>query len=99
MTGRSLTVSARAEAEIAAAARWYERESAGLGAAFLEVLDQTLQGIEEGPLRFTVVHRDVRRALLKRFPFGVFFRMRPRSIRVIAVVHLARDPERWKRRS
>lgn len=93
-----LAVRPRAEAEASRAAQWYEGESAGLGVAFLEVLENTLAAISENPERFPLVHRDVRRALLKRFPYGVFFRVRPREIRVIAIVHLARDPLVWQRR-
>lgn len=53
------------------------------------------QAEEEAPL----VYRDVRRALLKRFPYGVFFRLRPDRIRVLAILHLSRDTSRWQRRT
>jgi plasmid stabilization system protein ParE len=98
MTRRPLSVSPKAEDEAQRAAQWYEQESAGLGSAFLEVVEQTLEEIVENPFRFSVVFQDVRRALLKRFPYGVFFRLRDPRIRVIAIVHLARDPSRWQKR-
>jgi plasmid stabilization system protein ParE len=98
MTFPPLSVSPQAEREAHRAAQWYEKESAGLGAAFLEVVEQTLEAIEENPLRFPVVYRDVRRALLNRFPYGIFFRLRPTRLRVIAVMHLARHPSRWQTR-
>jgi plasmid stabilization system protein ParE len=44
------------------------------------------------------VYRDIRRALLKRFPFGIFFRLRSNRIRIVAVMHLSRDPKRWRQR-
>jgi plasmid stabilization system protein ParE len=93
-----VSVPPQVEAEAARAAQWYERESLGLGVAFLEVVEATLAAIAENPKRYPLVHRDVRRALLKRFPYGVFFRVRPRAIRVLAIVHLARDPSLWQRR-
>lgn len=95
-----LPVSVRPEAEEEAreAARWYEERAQGLGTAFLELVEQALAGISENPFRFPEVYRDVRMALLKRFPYGVFFRLRPGEVRVTAIVHLARDPQRWKRR-
>jgi toxin ParE1/3/4 len=98
MTHTPLSVSPKAEEETQKAAQWYEGESAGLGVAFLEVVEQALESIAENPLRFPVVHRDIRRALLIRFPYGVFFRIRSARIRVIAIVHLARDPSRWQKR-
>lgn len=98
MTPLPLSVSPRAEAEIREAEQWYEERSEGLGAAFLEVVEQALAGIEENPLRFPVIYRDIRRALLRRFPYGVFFRVRPDQIRVLNVLHLSRNPDRWRRR-
>jgi toxin ParE1/3/4 len=98
MSRLPLSVSPRAEREALEAARWYERESSGLGAAFLEVVEQTLDTVTEAPLRFPLLHRDIRRALLKRFPYGVFFRIQPHRIRVIAILHLTRDPARWQDR-
>jgi toxin ParE1/3/4 len=98
MTSLPLSVSPRAEKEITEAARFYEGRSRGLGAAFLEIIEQALAGVEENPLRFPVVHRDIRRALLKQFPYGVFFRLRSDRIKVVAVMHLSRSPDRWRRR-
>ena len=93
-----LSVSPTAEAEAREAAKWYEQRSQGLGRAFLELLERALKDITERPGQFPLVHRDIRRALLKRFPFGVFFRVRRNRIKILAVMHLARDPERWRRR-
>src|SRR5215207_894401 len=98
MTRLPVAVRPQAEAEATRAAQWYENESQGLGVAFLEVLEHALATLSENPERYPIVHRDVRRALLKRFPYGVFFRVRPGHIRVIAVIHLARDPLLWQRR-
>ena len=98
MTRLPLSVNPQAEEETQKAARWYEDESQGLGAAFLELVEQTLTAISENPLRFPLVYRDVRRALLRRFPYGVFFRVRPDRIRVLSIMHLSRDPNRWQRR-
>lgn len=98
MRGLPLSVGPQAERETQEAARWYDSQSAGLGEAFLDVVQQTLDAIVENPLRFPLVHRDIRRALLKRFPYGIFFRLRPDRIKVVAIVHLSRDPSRWQRR-
>lgn len=99
MTRLPLSVNPQAEEEARKAAGWYENESEGLGAAFLELVEQTLTAISENPLRFPLVYRDVRRALLKRFPYGVFFRLQPDRIRVLAILHLSRDTSRWQRRT
>ena len=90
----------RPEAEIDGfeAALWYESERPGLGLEFLDAVREALRQIERMPLRFPVVSGDVRRALLRRFPFGVFFFVEGDSATVIAILHLHRDPSSWERR-
>lgn len=99
MTRFHLSVSPRAERQANRAAQWYEERSQGLGVAFLGILDQTISGVVENPLRFPVVYRDLHRALMKRFPYGVFFRLKADRIRILSVVHLSRDPEHWQQGS
>lgn len=90
----------RPEAEVDAfeAASWYEREREGLGSAFLARLDRVFARIESGPLQFSLVMADVRRALLGRFPFGVFFFVDDHAAVVIAVMHLHRHRNSWQDR-
>jgi plasmid stabilization system protein ParE len=99
VTPRHVFVGRRAQREADEAARWYESESKGLGSAFVEVLERVLAQVEENPRQFPAVHRNIRRALLKRFPYGVFFRVLRTEIKVIAIIHLARHPWRWQSRS
>jgi toxin ParE1/3/4 len=98
MTRLPLEFGARAVAEAKAAAQWYERERVDLRDDFLAEVEQTLERISESPLRYPVLEGDTRRALLDRFPYAIFFRLKKESIRVIAVFHSARDPKRWRRR-
>src|SRR5438067_2164727 len=98
MTPLPFVVSPQAEQEAEEAARWYERRSKGLGAAFLEVIAGTLTQIADNPFLFPLVERDVRRASVKRFPFGIFFRIRADRVKVLAILHSARDPDRWRSR-
>ena len=90
----------RPEAELDAfeAALWYENERDGLGARFLHGLRKVFARIEYGPLQFPLVTADIRRAILARFPFGVFFFAEENLCTVIAVMHLHRHPSSWERR-
>lgn len=88
----------QAQAEVEAARRWYERESAGLGSRFASAVDEALGRLVERPLAFPCVSGDIRRALLKRFPYAVFFRARESEIVVVAVMHGRRHPRRWRSR-
>ena len=87
-----------AEAEMLDAAVWYETQQEGLGKRFLTVIQDSLNKIEIQPEVYPVVEGDVRRRLTKTFPYGVLFRIKPDCIAVMAIMHLYRDPDYWKRR-
>jgi len=72
-----------ATAEIQAAYRWYEREREGLGEEFLQAVDRVVGIIAEHPEGFPVVHRDIRRAVLKRFPYSVLYRLKADHVIVV----------------
>ena len=90
-----------AEAEVDAAARWYEARREGLGDRFLSELQQVLDRIRLRPLEPQVLRlgkREVRRRLLKHFPYAVVYEVRESECLVVAVAHLARRPGYWRSR-
>jgi plasmid stabilization system protein ParE len=93
-----LVVRSAAEADIAAAALWYEDRAPGLGADFLRAVDVALAEVARAPERFPVVHRQCHRALLRRFPYAVYFVWDSGVVSVIACLHVRRDPQTWERR-
>lgn len=93
-----LVVRSAAEADIANATFWYEARVEGLGADFLRAVDIALAEIGRQPDRFPRVHRECRQALLRRFPYAVFFVTGADLTSVIACMHLRRDPGTWQRR-
>lgn len=78
--------------------RYYESEHRGLGGEFLDAVENRFSSIAASPESFAVVYQDVREALLKRFPFAVYFREEETRIVVYAVYHCSRDPVRWQQR-
>ena len=84
-----------AHADVLQAARDYDSKAPFLGLDFLDEFEETTSLIRETPLLFTVVDPPIRRALIHRFPFGVFFvpgkDLEPDVI--VAVVDLRQDPE------
>jgi len=87
-----------AEIEIIEARDWYERESPGLGHRFIDELEHQLERIATHPEQFPRVLEDVKRAKLRIFPYGVFFRDQGDRIFVISCFHASRDPSIWRRR-
>lgn len=80
-------------------AAWHEEQNRGLGQEFLDEIRRSLQRIAEHPELYPSLHRNTRRALTLRFPFGVFYRVEVDFIVVVAVMHGSRDPQRWKQRT
>ena len=87
-----------AAADIEEAHAWYEAQRPGLGREFLDAISGACRVLEESPRRFRVVHRDTRRANLRRFPYSLFYRMVADDVVVIACFHASRDPRRWQMR-
>jgi toxin ParE1/3/4 len=87
-----------AEAELLDAQAWYEGERLGLGAIFAAAVETTVAAILGNPLGYPRVKGDTRRALVRRFPYAVYFRPIGDEVVVLAVVHGRRHPRRWQSR-
>ena len=61
-----------AASDVEQAFRWYEERRIGLGNEFLAEVQNALENLAAHPDRYPVVYRDTRRALLHRFPYGVY---------------------------
>jgi len=88
----------RAERDIQSTFEWYESQRSGLGEEFLVSLRERLETVRSFPEAFPVVYRDVRRAVLSRFPYVVFYIVQSTRVAVLAIVHQSRDPAIWPRR-
>ncbi len=88
-----------AEADIEDAATWYDRQRNGLGQEFLDDILVVVDTIAENPNIYPVVNKQTRRAVVRRFPFGIFYRVDEDSVVILAVMHGNRHPRRWKKRT
>ena len=88
----------QAQAEFDKAIDWYEEQSSGLGVEFANRVQDAFDRIASMPEIHPPVYRDVRQALVRRFPYVIFYRVRGERIVVLAVFHSKRDPKIWKSR-
>ena len=86
------------EREIDESASWYEERQTGLRERFLEAVEEVLFKIQMNPRLYPAIHLDIRRAPLRRFPYGVYYALLDDEIHVLAVVHDARHPSVWRGR-
>jgi toxin ParE1/3/4 len=87
-----------AEEELAEAKAWYDERRDGLGDEFVGCVEAAIESISRSPEMFAKVHREVRRALVRRFPYGIFFVFQDSRVTVIAVFHAKREPRVWQGR-
>ena len=77
---------------------WYEGQRAGLGLEFEEEVERILGEIAVHPKRYPIVLRDIREAIVRRFPYCIYFRVRHSRLIILSVFHTSRDPAEWQSR-
>lgn len=95
---RSLTFLPEVESDIEDAYWWYEEKDIGLGDEFFRCLEQAYSRITAYPEHFPIRFDDVRRILVRRFPYAVYFYHDEASVYVAYVFHTAQDPEKLAER-
>jgi hypothetical protein len=87
-----------AELDLRASLEFFELQQPGLEKQFLKEVDSAIKRIEINPLQFPKVYKAVHRALLNRFPFGIYFIIIGDIVNVFAVFHFSRNPRKLKSR-
>ena len=88
-----------AAADIDEAYLWYEGQRPGLGNEFLIAAQAVNEAIAQHPYLYPVVHRNTRRALFRRFPYALYYRIYDEVVVVVACMHGRRSSKRWQSRT
>lgn len=94
-----LFLQSAAEADLAEATVWYEDRAPGLGLEFLRAVEALLATLERSPELYPEVYRGVRRALMRRFPHAVYYRIESERVSVLGCLHHRMHGRRWQRRT
>lgn len=81
--------------DLAGGYAWYNGQHNSLGEEFLAAVNAAFDTIERFPDIFARVHGEVRRAVVSRFPYAVFYRIETKRVVVFTILHTARDPKVW----
>ncbi|MBA4391808.1 MAG: plasmid stabilization protein [Syntrophus sp. (in: bacteria)] len=84
-----------AQWEVNDAVQWYNDQKIGLGIEFLDELDMAVRRIAAFPESYPEIERDLHRCLLSRFPYGLIYGIDKKTIIIVAVAHLHREPRYW----
>jgi toxin ParE1/3/4 len=92
-------LTALAEADIAQAFRWYEAKKPYLGEEFIERVEEAIEKIAQNPTLHAKLIEDVRRVDVRKFPYGIWYRVEDDGSVVIACLHHKREPALAKARA
>jgi plasmid stabilization system protein ParE len=96
---QEIVVRREAQFEVQEIFQQYEDKSDGLGFEFLRSLDASLQSVRRNPLAYQTIYKEIRRVLLRKFPYALFYIAEENRIVVIACLNQSRDPINWLRRA
>ncbi len=84
--------------DVCEAYAWYEERQVGLGEEFLRCVEARLLSIRRTPQLYAVAHENYRRALVRRFPYAIFYEHQQDEVTVYSVFHCSQDPNKWRKR-
>jgi plasmid stabilization system protein ParE len=88
-----------AQEEMVDAARFYEEKAAGIGIAFLLEVHKAVSKIVDQPLSAPEIRGNIRKKVIRRFPYNLLYTVEEDVIVIIAVAHQKRAPSYWHKRS
>lgn len=97
--GKPFIITPKAQRDFNKTYWWYEEQYQGLGKEFARCVDAKIAEIQRFPEQFQIIYKDnVRRALVSRFPYSVFFVNKSEVLSIFAIQRQSRNPDLWKSR-
>src|SRR5215213_10341755 len=91
-----IVLSPDAKADIGSAVRWYQRRDLNVAFRFTLETRATVSRIARSPYQFPCIKGSIRRALLKRFPYSIYYTLnKDGAAFVFAVLHQRRNHSIW----
>ena len=84
--------------EYAEAVKYYMGQRIELAQAFINAIEDVVYRIKESPTRYVFIDNEIRRCMVRRFPYGILYTIEQDYILILAVMHCSREPGYWKNR-
>ena len=94
----SIELSDEAEVDFDKSYEFYYEDSSKVAETFFYRINLCFEDIKQNPKSFPIAHKDLRKYVVKKFPFVIYYRILDKVIQVIAIFHTSRNPEIWKER-
>ncbi|HUH72823.1 MAG TPA: type II toxin-antitoxin system RelE/ParE family toxin [Chitinophagales bacterium] len=95
----SIQIAEYAKKDISEAYSWYILKNESIADDFENQIYYALKKIEDNPFKFQIRYKLIRVAFLKKFPFGIHYKINDNLIEIIAVFHTSQNPENWFNRN
>ncbi|NOQ36591.1 MAG: type II toxin-antitoxin system RelE/ParE family toxin [Methylococcaceae bacterium] len=89
----------RAEAELDDGYDYYQQQKPNLEKKFIREIHAAIQSIRRNPEAWQIIEGNIRRCLVKRFPYGIVYQISEKEVFIIAIANLHREPNYWKYRT
>lgn len=94
----SVEISDDAEIDFDKSYKYYSADSLEIADTFFKQINFSLENIQQTPYSFSKIHKNIRKYIVKKFPFVIYFQVIDTLIKVIAIFHTSRNPEIWNDR-
>jgi toxin ParE1/3/4 len=95
----SIEISDEAEIDFDKSYEYYFEESPKVADAFFKRINISLEDIKQNPFTFPIAYKEVRKYLVRKFPFVIYYQIDNSAIKVVAIFHTSRNPEIWNERT
>lgn len=86
----------KADTELHEAINWYASKAQGLDYEFMRCIDEVISRITSSPESFPIALRKARKAVVRRFPYVIYYEITKDEIIILAVFHSKRSPINWQ---
>src|SRR5689334_2441393 len=94
----SIAIADAAEEDLRMAYNWYKEQNEKLADSFEMHFSKAIDSIQQNPFKTQVRYKSIRVFFLKKFPFGIHFKVEDTRILIVAVFHTSMNPRKWKKR-
>jgi len=87
-----LIIATKAYNDIETARNWYDNQSSLAGDWFVDEINLYVRNITKNPYRYAMATASVRRCLLKKFPYKIFFSVKSDVVVILRIRHNKQKP-------
>ena len=84
--------------EYSEAVQFYAETEIKIAQDFINAVEDAIFRIIESPKRYPVTNEDIRRCLIRKFPYAILYSIEDEYILIVAVMHCSRKPKYWQER-